>query len=98
MNFDEDTPFGEMAIKLAQEADKEHPEVSYSIEQYLLEKMDLTSQGLSSEETNLLCKNFIHLMCTVIDDLKLQIASLNGHLCHIWRPACDLNGGQPRTH
>lgn len=70
MNFDEDTPFGEMAIKLAQEADKEHPEVSYSIEQYLLEKMDLTSQGLSSEETNLLCKNFIHLMCTVIDDLK----------------------------
>lgn len=28
----------------------------------------------------------------------LQIASLNGHLCHIWRPACDLNGGQPRTH
>ena len=30
--------------------------------------------------------------------LPLQIASLNGHLCHIWRPACDLNGGQPRTH
>lgn len=29
---------------------------------------------------------------------SLQIASLNGHLCHIWRPACDLNGGQPRTH
>ena len=29
---------------------------------------------------------------------KVQIASLNGHLCHIWRPACDLNGGQPRTH
>ena len=31
-------------------------------------------------------------------DEDLQIASLNGHLCHIWRPACDLNGGQPRTH
>lgn len=30
--------------------------------------------------------------------LQVQIASLNGHLCHIWRPACDLNGGQPRTH
>mgnify|MGYP005763302075 CR=1 FL=1 len=30
--------------------------------------------------------------------LGMQIASLNGHLCHIWRPACDLNGGQPRTH
>lgn len=30
--------------------------------------------------------------------LMVQIASLNGHLCHIWRPACDLNGGQPRTH
>lgn len=29
---------------------------------------------------------------------SMQIASLNGHLCHIWRPACDLNGGQPRTH
>ena len=29
---------------------------------------------------------------------QVQIASLNGHLCHIWRPAYDLNGGQPRTH
>ena len=33
-----------------------------------------------------------------IRQLEMQIASLNGHLCHIWRPACDLNGGQPRTH
>lgn len=32
------------------------------------------------------------------NSFRLQIASLNGHLCHIWRPACDLNGGQPRTH
>ena len=31
-------------------------------------------------------------------ETEVQIASLNGHLCHIWRPACDLNGGQPRTH
>ena len=30
--------------------------------------------------------------------VTVQIASLNGHLCHIWRPACDLNGGQLRTH
>lgn len=28
----------------------------------------------------------------------LQIASQNGHLCHIRRPPCDLNGGHPRTH
>ena len=28
----------------------------------------------------------------------LQIASQNGHLCHIRRPLCDLNGGQPGTH
>ena len=32
------------------------------------------------------------------EEYPVQIASLNGHLCHIWRPACDLNGGQPRTH
>ena len=29
---------------------------------------------------------------------KVQIASQNGHLCHIRRPLCDLNGGHPRTH
>ena len=28
----------------------------------------------------------------------MQIASQNGHLCHIRRPLCDLNGGHPRTH
>lgn len=28
----------------------------------------------------------------------LQIASQNGHLCHIRRPPWNLNGGQPRTH
>ena len=30
--------------------------------------------------------------------LTLQIASPNGHLCHIRRPLCDLIGGQPGTH
>lgn len=28
----------------------------------------------------------------------MQIASPNGHLCHIRRPLCDLIGGQPGTH
>lgn len=42
MDFDEDTTFGEIAIELAQEADKEHPEATYSIEQYLLEKLALS--------------------------------------------------------
>ena len=32
------------------------------------------------------------------DFIRLQIASQNGHLCHIRRPLCDLNGGQPGTH
>ena len=40
---------------------------------------------------------FINCGCH-FQDHGVQIASLNGHLCHIWRPACDLNGGQPRTH
>ena len=31
-------------------------------------------------------------------DMQLQIASQNGHLCHIRRPPWNLNGGQPRTH
>ena len=29
---------------------------------------------------------------------RVQIASQNGHLCHIRRPPWNLNGGQPRTH
>ena len=43
---------------------------------------------------------------TAADDLfnrmlleySVQIASQNGHLCHIRRPPCDLNGGHPGTH
>ena len=31
-------------------------------------------------------------------NLEVQIASQNGHLCHIRRPPWNLNGGQPRTH
>ena len=31
-------------------------------------------------------------------ELAVQIASPNGHLCHIRRPLCDLIGGQPGTH
>lgn len=29
---------------------------------------------------------------------SVQIASPNGHLCHIRRPLCDLIGGQLGTH
>lgn len=29
---------------------------------------------------------------------QVQIASPNGHLCHIRRPLCDLIGGQLGTH
>ena len=36
------------------------------------------------------------LYCT--GSYRVQIASQNGHLCHIRRPLCDLNGGQPGTH
>ena len=30
--------------------------------------------------------------------VRLQIASLNGHLCHIRRTARDIISGQERTH
>ena len=30
--------------------------------------------------------------------ILLQIASSNGHLCHIWRTARDIISGQARTH
>ena len=35
-------------------------------------------------------------LCNYIN--SVQIASPNGHLCHIRRPLCDLIGGQPGTH
>ena len=31
-------------------------------------------------------------------EILLQIASLNGHLCHIRRTARDIISGQERTH
>ena len=59
--------------------------------------MEKFKQEMQWEEA----KNVVYpaLFPNTKEDLHLlQIASLNGHLCHIWRPACDLNGGQPRTH
>lgn len=59
----------------------------------------------SIEDTDQVRHLFKTYRITAVDSLQaqtagyhVQIASLDGHLCHIWRPACDLNGGQPRTH
>lgn len=59
-----------------------------------------TAELLLSMERGILIRkeeDILEKLYTSPED-TLQIASLNGHLCHIWRPACDLNGGQPRTH
>lgn len=34
----------------------------------------------------------------LVGTLAMQIASLNGHLCHIRRTARDIISGQERTH
>lgn len=56
-------------------------------QEYIANMADVNVSHISNIENN-----------RVKISLPMQIASLNGHLCHIWRPACDLNGGQPRTH
>ena len=40
----------------------------------------------------------IDFAATFVDTVALQIASLNGHLCHIRRTARDIISGQERTH
>ena len=60
-----------------------------------MESLRRTLKGIYGKDTPMDSGDWIRVEGT---HERVQIASLNGHLCHIWRPACDLNGGQPRTH
>ena len=53
------------------------------------------SKIYSPEELNSFSRE---TLVAVILSMQVQIASPNGHLCHIRRPLCDLIGGQPGTH
>lgn len=77
MPIDENTSFAEIALKLAQEADAaDANENIKTIEQYLFESLGIDISMYSDEQVKLLRKNFDHLVCVVIDDLK----SINNRL------------------
>ena len=77
MPIDENTSFAEIALKLAHEADAaDANENIKTIEQYLFESLGIDISTYSDEQVKLLRKNFDHLVCVVIDDLK----SINNRL------------------
>ena len=55
---------------------------------------DIMSIGLYQKQSD----DYIDTLKCINSYNPVQIASQNGHLCHIRRPLCDLNGGHPRTH
>lgn len=52
----------------------------------------------TGKKLNSLYQNHTEILSQLIELEKLQIASQNGHLCHIRRPLRDLIGGQLGTH
>lgn len=77
MNIDDNTTFAEIAIKLAKLADSDDcGNNGRTIEQYLFESIGIDVSQYTNEQVELLRKNFDHLVCVVIADLK----SINNRL------------------
>lgn len=81
MPIDENATFVEIALNLAQEADAAGKNENIkTIEQYLFESIGIDISTYNDEQVELLRKNFDHLVCVVIDDLK----SINNRLSDYW--------------
>jgi hypothetical protein len=70
LSIDENITFAEIALKLAQEADADSNIKTKTIEEILFESLGLDLEKYNKEQIDLIHKNFDHLICVVISDLK----------------------------
>ena len=70
MNFDENKTFAELAIDGIQANGQNRKTDIAMINQYLLNQLNIESDKISKENQELLLRNFVHLMCLVMKDIK----------------------------
>lgn len=76
MEIEENKTFAELAIEsLVSSGDFQNVETE-QINEYLLKQLDIDFSMLSKTEKTLMMRNFVHLMCMIIEDIKL----VNGRL------------------
>lgn len=68
--MDENKTFVELALEELQKNDLEEYGHEIILEEYLVRELDIDLDTVNEKEKNVLTKNFVHLMCTVIDDLR----------------------------
>ena len=68
--MDENKTFVELALEELQKNDLEEYGQEIILEEYLARELDIDLDTVTEKEKNVLTKNFVHLMCTVIDDLR----------------------------
>ena len=68
--MDENKIFVELALEELQKNDLEEYGQEIILEEYLARELDIDLDTVTEKEKNVLTKNFVHLMCTVIDDLR----------------------------
>lgn len=77
MGIDENKTFAKLAIEGTVSPGKFQNIETEPIYEYLLKQLDIDFSTLSEDEKTLLMKNFVHLMCMVIEDIKLVNGRLN---------------------
>ena len=77
MSIDENKTFTELAIGGLASLENSQSIKTELISEYLLKQLDIDFSKLTEDEKTLLMKNFIHLMCLIIKDIKLVNSRLN---------------------
>lgn len=65
--MDEEKTFAELVIEEIQGKESEQEII---LEEYLARELDIDLRTLPEAEKNVLNRNFVHLMCTIISDLR----------------------------
>lgn len=77
MGIDENKTFAQLAIEAVGVSAAFKDIETEPIEKYLLKQIGIDCTTLTEDKERLLTKNFIHLMCLIIDDIKLVNDRLN---------------------
>lgn len=77
MQIDENKTFAELALEHFRSSEDSLGIETESISEYLQKQLSIDVSMLSEDEGHLLVKNFVHLMCMVIRDIKSVNSRLN---------------------
>lgn len=68
--MDENKTLAELVLNELQTSDLEQYGQEIILEEYLARELDIDLSTINETEKNLMNRNFVHIMCTVIDDIR----------------------------